>query len=94
MTYPLNGMEFILHAIIMLILKYITLYTFDHFRALAVKRKLEAAKEEKRRQEILARRREEQREATDRFQRMGKAREANYGKSIFGLRHAKRSLMY
>ena len=38
-------------------------------RAIAIKRKLEAQKEEKRRQEILAKRRDAQREATERFQR-------------------------
>ena len=52
------------------------------FRALAAKRKREAAREEKRRQEILNRRREEQREATDRFQRLGKPREQLLGKRI------------
>ena len=49
-------------------------------RALAVKRKLEAAKEERRRQEILARRKEQQNEATTRFQRLGKPREQLLGK--------------
>ena len=42
------------------------LYTF---RALALKRKNDAEREEKRRQQILAKRREKQKEATERFQR-------------------------
>jgi Flp pilus assembly protein TadB len=42
---------------------------YIHFRALAIKRKSEAEREEKRRQQILAKRREKQQEATEKFQR-------------------------
>lgn len=38
-------------------------------RALAIKRKSEAEREERRRQQILAKRREKQQEATEKFQR-------------------------
>ncbi|XP_064596623.1 centrosomal protein of 126 kDa-like [Liolophura sinensis] len=41
-------------------------------RALAIKRKIDAQREEKRRQEILLKRREKQREATEKFQRYRK----------------------
>lgn len=43
--------------------------SFYDFRALAIKRKAEAEREEKRRQQILAKRREKQQEATEKFQR-------------------------
>ena len=64
---------------------------FFFFRAQAVKRKLEAQREEKRRQNILSKRREEQREATEKFQRShissrpSSKTSNSSGKSIFQL---------
>ena len=50
-------------------------------RALAIKRKSEAEREEKRRQQILAKRREKQQEATEKFQRSHFPSRPNSGSS-------------
>ena len=67
---------------------------FMYFRAQAVKRKLEAQREEKRRQSILNRRREEQREATEKFQRShvssrpsSKTSNSSSGNNSFNMNH-------